>query len=329
MKRSVRVRVAGDRRNIDLYDLLFAFGRNLLFFQKIESHLAEIEAKLRLERDKDVDNIVDEDFMAYPLGRKIKTIKQLSKDEFYDQSAWREVVDARNLLAHAFFASNVDALHKIDAQKALISALDCSLSELVLPRLALLNERLADYGGEQNSPLQVSFWAPVAGSHERSMYIVNLIDIGDILTMTGICQFEAERIETYLTVLKDIQDFVGSVEPARNSTLGKAVRALEQVIGEENKADTPGKIIRDLRNHLSHAYLVTAPERYNTITGRDESMDQLCLWLEDRFRVYVGMLPEVVQKVRGLFEDSLSEELIAKIEQNQVWLKDRLEVRIV
>jgi hypothetical protein len=41
------------------------------------------------------------------------------------------------------------------------------------------------------------------------------------------------------------------------------------------------------------------------------------------------MLPEVVQKVRGLFEDSLSEELIAKIEQNQVWLKDRLEVRIV
>jgi len=58
-------------------------------------------------------------------------------------------------------------------------------------------------------------------------------------------------------------------------------------------------------------------------------MDQLCLWLDDRFRVYLGMLPEVVQKVRGLFEQTLSEELIAKIEQNQVWLKDRLEVRIV
>lgn len=321
--------MAGDRRNIDLYDLLFAFGRNLLFFQKIESNLAEIEAKLRFEHDRDVDKIVDEDFMAYPLGRKIKAIKQLSKDEFYDQSAWREVVDARNLLAHSFFAGNVDALHRLDAQKALVSALDCSLSELVLPRLALLNERLAGYGGEQNSLLQASFWAPVAGSAERSMCIVNLADIGDILTLTGVCQFEAERIETYLTVLKDIQDFVGSVEPVKNSTLGKAVRALEQVIGEENKAGTPGKIIRDLRNHLSHSYLVTAPERYNTAAGRGDSIDQLCVWLEERFKVYEGMLPEVVQKVIALFEDKLSPELFDSIEQNQLWLEDRLEVRIV
>lgn len=328
-KRSVRVRVAGDRRNIDLYDLMFAFGRNLLFFQKIESHLAEVEAKLRFERDLDVDNIVDDNFMAYPLGRKIKTIKQISKDEFYDQSAWRDVVEARNALAHAFFASHTDALHSAEHKRSLVAALEQSLVSVVLPRLQLLNERLADYPEEQNSPEQVSFWSIEADSHKRSMYNVNLSEIGDILALTAICHFEAERIETYLTVLKDIQDFVQAVAPARNSTLGKAVRALEQVVGEEERADTPGKVIRDLRNHLSHAYLVTAPERYNTKSGREQCIDELCLWLFERFGVYVGMLPEVVQKVRDLFVDSLSPELTAQIEQNQLWLKDRLEVQIV